>query len=66
MGCSLEKDELAPALMPCLLCCARYVQSEDMKDKLLRTLADMENLRERTARTAAEAKQYATQVRGED
>lgn len=35
-----------------------------MKDKLLRTLADMENLRERTARTAAETKQYAVQVRG--
>lgn len=37
-------------------------QSEEMKDKLLRTLADMENLRERTARTAAETKQYAVQV----
>lgn len=39
-------------------------QAEDMKDKVLRTLADMENLRERTARTAAETKQYAVQVRG--
>ncbi|KAL4425698.1 hypothetical protein ABPG75_009714 [Micractinium tetrahymenae] len=40
---------------------AERKRSEDMKDKLLRTLADMENLRERTARTAAEAKQYAVQ-----
>ena len=36
-----------------------------MKDRLLRTLADMENLRERTARTTAETKQYAVQVRGQ-
>lgn len=36
-------------------------KSEDMKDKLLRTLADMENLRDRTARQTAEAKQFATQ-----
>ncbi|EFN57477.1 hypothetical protein CHLNCDRAFT_11196, partial [Chlorella variabilis] len=34
---------------------------EDLKDKLLRTLADMENLRERTARTSAETKQFAVQ-----
>ena len=39
-------------------------QGEDMKDKLLRTLADMENLRDRTARVTAEAKQFATQVGG--
>jgi molecular chaperone GrpE (heat shock protein) len=37
-------------------------QAEDLKDKLLRTLADMENLRERTARTTAETKQFAVQV----
>lgn len=33
-----------------------------MKDKLLRTLADMENLRDRTSRMTSEAKQFATQV----
>ncbi len=38
------------------------LQAEDLKDKLLRTLADMENLRERTARTSAETKQFAVQV----
>lgn len=36
-------------------------KSEDLKEKLLRTLADMENLRDRTTRAAAEAKQYAVQ-----
>ncbi len=33
-----------------------------MKDKLLRTLADMENLRERSARQIESNKQYAVQV----
>ena len=37
-------------------------QADELKDKLLRTLADMENLRERTARTTAETKQFAVQV----
>ena len=35
-----------------------------MKERLLRTLADMENLRDRTARTTAEAKQFAVQGLG--
>lgn len=34
---------------------------EDAKDKLVRTLADMENLRERTSRQLEEARQFATQ-----
>eukprot|EP00887_Chlorella_sp_A99_P000968 scaffold5.g968.t1 len=38
-------------------------KSEDLKEKLLRTLADMENLRDRTTRAAAEAKQYAGLVK---
>ena len=42
--------------------CLAVLQAEDLKDKLLRTLADMENLRERTARTSAETKQFAVQV----
>ena len=31
----------------------------DLKDKLLRTLAEMENLRRRTEREIADARQYA-------
>lgn len=34
-----------------------------MKDRLLRALADMENLRERSARQIDSNKQYAVQVR---
>ena len=52
---------LATALMRWTRC---IVQADDLKDRLLRTLADMENLRERTARTTAEAKQFAVQVGG--
>ena len=37
-------------------------QAEDFKDKLMRTLADMENLRERTARQTAETKAFAVQA----
>ena len=36
-------------------------QIEDLKDKMVRTLADMENLRERTSRQLQEARQFATQ-----
>lgn len=36
-------------------------KAEDYKEKLVRTLADMENLRDRTARQAAEARQFAVQ-----
>jgi molecular chaperone GrpE len=36
-------------------------QAAEMKDKLLRTLADMENLRERSARQIDSNKQYAVQ-----
>lgn len=34
-----------------------------MKDQVLRTLADMENLRERSARQIESNKQFAVQVR---
>ncbi|OYW97810.1 MAG: nucleotide exchange factor GrpE, partial [Bosea sp. 32-68-6] len=34
-------------------------ERDDLKDKLLRTLADMENLRRRTEREIADAKAYA-------
>jgi len=36
-------------------------KGEDMKEKLVRTLADMENLRERTSRQVSEARQFAVQ-----
>lgn len=36
-------------------------KADDFKDKLMRTLADMENLRERTARQTQEVKQFAVQ-----
>lgn len=36
-------------------------QTEDLKEKLVRTLADMENLRERTSRQTAEARQFGVQ-----
>lgn len=40
---------------------AERKQVETLKEKLVRTLADMENLRERTARQASEARQFAVQ-----
>ncbi|KAL4859929.1 Fumarylacetoacetase [Chlorella vulgaris] len=40
---------------------AERKRADELKDKLLRTLADMENLRDRTARTTAETKQFAVQ-----
>lgn len=39
------------------------VQIADGKDRLARVLADMENLRERTARSAEQGRQFAIQVR---
>lgn len=38
-------------------------KAEEAKDRLLRTLADMENLRERTARQSEQTKQFAIQAR---
>lgn len=37
------------------------MQSQDLKENLLRTLADMENLRDRTKRQTEEARQFAVQ-----
>jgi molecular chaperone GrpE len=39
---------------------AERKKGDDMKDRLMRTLADMENLRERTARQMSEARQFAS------
>ena len=38
------------------------VQIADAKDRLARVLADMENLRQRTARSAEQGRQFAIQV----
>ncbi len=35
-------------------------ENEDLKDKMLRTVAEMENLRRRTAKEVADAKSYST------
>ena len=40
-----------------------FLQAADLKDQLLRALADMENLRTRTRRDVDNAKQFAIQVR---
>lgn len=39
-----------------------YVQLSDYKDKLVRLLADMENLRDRTSRQAEQSRSFAIQV----
>lgn len=41
--------------------CVGTEQVDELKQNLLRTLADMENLRERTKRQTAEARQFAIQ-----
>ena len=43
--------------------CLSWSQVADYKDKLVRVLADMENLRERTARQAEQSRSFAIQVR---
>lgn len=40
-------------------------QIKDLQDKVLRTLAEMENLRERTAREAENTRKFAIQVRAD-
>jgi hypothetical protein len=40
-------------------------QIKDLQDKVLRTLAEMENLRERTAREAENMRKFAIQVRAD-
>ena len=42
--------------------CVSRVQVDDLKDKLARSLADMENLRDRTARASEQARNFAIQV----
>ena len=49
----------APELVPAEQVTAALGAAADFKDKLLRTLAEMENLRKRTEREVSDARQYA-------
>ena len=49
----------APELVPAEQVTAALEAAAEFKDKLLRTLAEMENLRKRTEREVADARQYA-------
>lgn len=53
-----EQQDAAEAQAPDALA-ALETERDDLKDKLLRTLAEMENLRRRTEREIADAKAYA-------
>jgi molecular chaperone GrpE len=53
------RDAHAPELVPAEHVTAALEAAAEFKDKLLRTLAEMENLRKRTEREVAEARQYA-------
>jgi molecular chaperone GrpE len=53
-----EQQDTAEAQAPDALA-AVETERDDLKDKLLRTLAEMENLRRRTEREIADAKAYA-------
>lgn len=57
---ALDPDQLKEALSKSIEDLAvEKKTTADLKEKLVRTLADMENLRERTARATNEAKQFA-------
>src|ERR1044072_5745483 len=47
-----------PAMVPAEQVTAALEAAAEFKDKLLRALADMENLRKRTEREVADARQY--------
>jgi molecular chaperone GrpE len=55
---AVPADESAGAPEPAVDAAALAREAADFKDKLLRTLADMENLRRRTEREVAEARTY--------
>ncbi|MCU4179407.1 nucleotide exchange factor GrpE [Bosea sp. BH3] len=55
-----EATEQAAATGPEAEIARLEAERDDLKDKLLRTLAEMENLRRRTEREVADAKAYAT------
>jgi molecular chaperone GrpE len=52
-------DAQTPELVPAEQVTAALGAAAEFKDKLLRTLAEMENLRKRTEREVADARQYA-------
>jgi molecular chaperone GrpE len=54
-----ESQTQAPELVPAEQVTAALSAAADFKDKLLRTLAEMENLRKRTEREVVDARQYA-------
>lgn len=54
-----EQQATAPEGGPDAQIAALQAERDDFKDKLLRTLAEMENLRRRTEREIADAKAYA-------
>jgi molecular chaperone GrpE len=54
-----EADQSVPADAPADPVAALEAEKAELKDKLLRTLADMENLRRRTARDVQEGRTYA-------
>jgi molecular chaperone GrpE len=63
-GAATDMGETAPEAQPPELVPAEQVTAAlgaaaEFKDKLLRTLAEMENLRKRTEREVADARQYA-------
>ncbi len=58
-GDAVSGDAQAPELVPAEQVTAALSAAADFKDKLLRTLAEMENLRKRTEREVADARQYA-------
>jgi molecular chaperone GrpE len=59
-----DNPDVSPAAAPDGAALAK--EAADLKDKLLRTLADMENLRRRTEREVADARAYAITGFAED
>lgn len=55
---ALDMQEREPEMVPAGQVKAALEAAADFKDKLLRSLADMENLRRRTERDIADARQY--------
>jgi molecular chaperone GrpE len=58
-GAEVSGDTPAPELVPAEQVTAALGAAADFKDRLLRTLAEMENLRKRTEREVADTRQYA-------
>lgn len=57
-GQAADPAGAAPDMVPAEQVTAALAAAADFKDKLLRTLADMDNLRKRTEREVADARQY--------